>query len=141
MHSTYQQYLSGLGDAEAAILSTDGSAGDGADGGAGDPSVASGGNASNAGTAPGGAGASGGPGWDTVLATAASALPVIATKAADAYRTYEEAHAGIPHASGGAPGPGPSHPASSRPWYESPGFLIVAGLGLGIVVVIATRRK
>lgn len=136
MASGYQSFLSGLGDAGDSGLSTDESASDGAGGG---------GSASSAASAPAGAGASGGPGWDTVLATTMTALPVIAGKAADAYRTYEESHGGIPHAGGGSSGSsggGSAHPsAPSRPWYESPTFLIGAGIGLVLAIVTFTRRK
>src|SRR4051794_9635785 len=103
-----RQYMSGLGAAEDSVLSTDESAHD----------------AATTAPASGSAGGSSGPGWDTVLATTISALPVIAGKAADAYHTYEEAHGGIPHptAGGSAPGGGaPPHAETARPWYESPG--------------------
>ena len=86
---------------------------------------------------------SGGSSWDTVVGRAVSALPGLADSAVDAYRTYEEAHGRLPHRAPAAPSPtpAPAHDEAERPWYESPGFLIVASLGLGIVVVIATRRK
>jgi hypothetical protein len=134
MASGYQRFLSGLGDAEDSVLSTDESAAGGA-GGAGDAS------------ADGGSGAptSSGPGWGSVLTATASALPVIAKEAAGAYRTYEESHGGIAHAGSGQPaaggGGGARASAPSKPWYESTGFLVVAGLGLGLVIVLATRRK
>jgi hypothetical protein len=111
----HSRYLSGLGDAEEAL---------GVDEEATAPTPA------------------GGPSWDTVLATTISALPEIAGKAAEVYHTYEEAHGHISHADpgGSIPAAGP-YAQPARPWYESPGFLVITGLGLGIIVVIATRKK
>jgi hypothetical protein len=127
MHESYHRYLSGLGDAEDLVFGTDEEAGDaGTVSAPGSPSP----------NAPGEVE------WETVLATTISALPEIAGKAAETYRTYEEARGHIPHSEPSVAMPGAATRAeAARPWYESPGFLVIAGLGLGVVVVIATRRK
>jgi len=123
-----QRYLSGLGDAESAVL------------GAKEDEVS----------------------WADVFGTAAASLPGLIEKipgAVHAYETHGGGTAGvraaiIPIFGQPAAHEPEEHEEESRPvaatapdpppsgeWYESPGFLVVTGLAVGLVVAVAARRR
>jgi len=123
-----QRVLSGLGDAENAVL------------GAKDGEVT----------------------WADVFGTAAASLPALIEKIPDAVHAYETHGGGAAGARAailpifGRPtaeepddedepeAPTVAAPASEAPsaeWYESPGFLVVTGLAVGLIVAVARKEK
>jgi len=122
-----QRFLSGLGDAESAVL------------GSRDGEVT----------------------WADVFGTAAASLPVLIEKIPDAVHAYETHGGGAAGARAvilpifgrretdepeedepeapavAAPSPEPP----SAEWYESPGFLVVTGLAVGLIVAVARKEK